>query len=115
MRLAFAVPRLVMSAATEDDRFAPLEPDSSGEIDIEISLLSPMKRIRSRESYRLHEHGAVLESGDCHSLLLPQVSRERNWTAAQFWEAMARKADLPAAVYDDPRTRLHVFRAQVIH
>jgi MEMO1 family protein len=113
--LAEMVPRMVLSAATEDPRFAPLEPGFDGELDIDISLLSPMKRIRSRKSYRLHEHGAILESGDGRSLLLPQVARDRKWTAEQFWDALARKAGLTSAVYDDPGTRLHVFRAQVIH
>jgi AmmeMemoRadiSam system protein B/AmmeMemoRadiSam system protein A len=112
--LAQTVQRMVLSAATEDSRFAPIEPGFGGKLDIDISLLSPMKRIRSRESYRLHEHGAILESGDCRSLLLPQVSLNRGWTANQFWDALARKAELPATVYDDPRTRLHVFRAQII-
>jgi AmmeMemoRadiSam system protein B/AmmeMemoRadiSam system protein A len=112
--LAEAVPRMVVSAATEDPRFAPIEPGYAGNLDIEVSLLTPMKRVRSRESYRLHEHGALLESGSCHSLLLPQVSLDRSWTADQFWEALAHKAHLPDTVYDEPRTSLHLFRAQVI-
>jgi AmmeMemoRadiSam system protein B/AmmeMemoRadiSam system protein A len=113
--LAEAVPRMVVSAATEDPRFAPIEPGFTGSLDIEISLLTPMKRVRSRESYRVHEHGALLESGSCRSLLLPQVSLDRSWTADQFWEALAHKARLPDTVYDEPRTRLHLFRAQTIH
>jgi AmmeMemoRadiSam system protein B/AmmeMemoRadiSam system protein A len=112
--LLFAVTRLVISAATEDPRFPPLMPGYSGELDVEVSLLTPMKRIRGRELYRLHEHGALVECGDCRSLLLPHISLERSWTAGQFWEALADKAKLPAGVYDDPRTRLHVFRTQTI-
>jgi MEMO1 family protein len=112
--LADAVARLVVSAATEDSRFAPVRPGFAGDLEIQISLLSPMKRVRSRDSYRLHEHGALLKSGPVRSLLLPQVSAGRSWTAAQFWEALAHKARLPATVYSDPRTRLYLFRAQII-
>jgi AmmeMemoRadiSam system protein A len=112
--LAEAVLRMVVSAATEDPRFAPIEPGFTGSLDIEISLLTPMKRVRSRDSYRLHEHGALLESGTARSLLLPQVSLDRSWTADQFWEALAHKAHLPDTVYDEPRTRLHLFRTQII-
>jgi AmmeMemoRadiSam system protein B/AmmeMemoRadiSam system protein A len=113
--LACAVPRLVVSAATEDPRFTPIGPDFDGDLEIEISILSPIKRVRSREQYRLHEHGALLESGDCRSLLLPQITRNRSWTAEHFWEVLAHKARLPATVYDESRTRLHLFRAHVIH
>jgi AmmeMemoRadiSam system protein A len=112
--LQFTIPQMVISAATEDPRFAPIEPGYAGEVEVEISLLTPMKRVRSRDSYRLHEHGAMLHSGERRSLLLPQVSRDRAWTADQFWDALARKAGLGENVYDDPTTRLHLFRAQRI-
>lgn len=111
--LAETVPEITLSAALDDARFAPLTPGGA-EIEIEISLLSPMKRIRSRESYRLHEHGVHLEVSGCRSLLLPQVTREKNWTPERFWEVLAEKAGLAVEVYADPRTRLHVFRAQQI-
>jgi AmmeMemoRadiSam system protein B len=60
--LAQAVGEMALSAALDDPRFEPLGADG-GEIEIEISLLSPMKRIRSREAYRAGEHGAHLEAG----------------------------------------------------
>jgi AMMECR1 domain-containing protein len=81
---------------------------------VEISVLTPLKRIRDRSGYRLHEHGAHLELGTRRSLLLPQVSRARDWTADRFWDALAQKASLQPDVYDNPDVRLHVFRAQVI-
>jgi len=43
------------------------------------------------------------------------VATERNWGAEQFFEALARKANVNPNVYADPATRLHVFRAQIIH
>ena len=113
--LADGLVRMVLAAATEDPRFTPLEPGFTGDLEVEISLLFPMKRIRSRQQHRLHEHGAFFQYEECRSLLLPQVSLHRSWTADQFWSALAHKADLPVTVYDDARMRLHIFRAQVIH
>jgi MEMO1 family protein len=115
-RLDQTAGEMALAAALDDPRFPALVPNASqaAPVEIEISLLSPMKRIRSRDSYRLHEHGAHLEAGLRRSLLLPQVAREKKWTAERFWEALARKAGLESEIYDDPRTRLHVFRAQVI-
>jgi AmmeMemoRadiSam system protein B/AmmeMemoRadiSam system protein A len=112
--LQLTVPGMAISAATEDPRFAPIQPGFAGELEIEITLLTPVKRVPSRDSFRLHEHGAWLESGERRSLLLPQISRERRWSADQFWQALARKASLPISVYEEPRTSLYLFRAQVI-
>ena len=107
------VPEMTLSAALEDCRFDPVSPHEEG-IDIEISLLSPLKRIVDLKQFKVNEHGAVLKSGVHRALLLPQVATERNWEASQFLEALARKAGAGRFVYDDPKTSVYVFRAQVI-
>jgi MEMO1 family protein len=112
--LSKAVPEMTLAAALEDTRFEPVARTETG-IDIEVSVLSPMKRIAGRHDFRVNVHGALLESGFRRGLLLPQVATERNWTAEQFFEALARKSGVKLAIYDDPSTRLHVFRAQLIH
>ena len=115
--LACTVPEMALAAALDDPRFAPLSAAPNQVevgIEIEISLLSPMKRVRDRAAWRLHEHGAQLQSAGARSLLLPQVTRSRAWTADRFWEALAQKAGLTPEVYQNPGTRLHIFRAQVI-
>jgi hypothetical protein len=112
--LARTVPEMTLAAALDDTRFPPVTPDETG-LDIEISVLSPFKRIPDRSAFRVNEHGALLQCGIHHGLLLPQVATERNWNADQFFEALARKAGVSPAVYRDPATRLYVFRAQIIH
>ncbi len=110
--LSTLIPSLALAAALDDSRFAPVRPGDA-ELDLEISVLSPMKRIASPDEFRVNEHGALLEAGYCHGLLLPQVATERNWTARQFLDALVRKAGASRDVYRDPSTRLYVFRAQV--
>lgn len=112
--LAKAVPELTLAAALEDSRFEAVVPSETG-IDVEISVLSPLKRVPGRECFRVNEHGALLEAGHHQGLLLPQVATERNWTSEQFFEALARKAGTGVHVYRDLSTRIFVFRAQVIH
>lgn len=114
MPLREVIPELTMAAALDDTRFGRVTPDETG-IDIEISLLTPMKRIVDRSDFRVSAHGVLLQSGYRHGLLLPQVATERNWGAEQFFLALARKAGFDPGVYDDPATKLHVFRAQIIH
>lgn len=111
--LAEIVPELALSSALDDSRFAPLTA-GEGPLETEISILSPLKLVRGAEDFRVNEHGAVLEAGYHHGLLLPQVGTERKWTTKQFLEALARKAGTTASVYADPAMKLSVFRAQII-
>jgi len=108
-----SVPSLTLAAALEDSRFSPV---SRGEqdLEVEISVLSPFKRIAGVEDFRVNEHGALLEVGLSHGLLLPQVATERNWTARQFLDALTRKAGVGRDAYDNPSMRLYVFRAQIV-
>ena len=109
-----AVPELTMAAALEDTRFEPVSTSDTG-LDIEVSVLSPLKRVSGRDDFRVNLHGAVLKAKSRQGLLLPQVATERNWTSDQFFQALATKSGVSADVYCHPSTRLYVFRAQVIH
>jgi AmmeMemoRadiSam system protein B/AmmeMemoRadiSam system protein A len=112
--LAQIVPSLTLAAALEDTRFSPVQVGER-DLELEISVLSPMKRITSLEQFRVNEHGALLEAGMCHGLLLPQVASERSWSARQFFEALLRKAGAHRDAYRDPSARVYIFRAQIIH
>lgn len=112
--LSRAVSEMTLAAALDDSRFPPLGRDEA-DIEVEISVLSPLKPIQSRAEFRVNEHGAMLESGFRRGLLLPQVASEHGWNAEQFFEALARKSGARMSVYDEPSTQLYVFRAQLIH
>jgi AmmeMemoRadiSam system protein A/AmmeMemoRadiSam system protein B len=111
--LSTLVPALTLTAALEDTRFAPVR-QGEADLELEVSVLSPMKRIANLEEFRVNEHGALLEAGSDHGLLLPQVATERHWTAGQFLDALLRKAGASRDAYRDPETRVYVFRAQII-
>jgi AmmeMemoRadiSam system protein B/AmmeMemoRadiSam system protein A len=112
--LSRAVPEMTLAAALDDSRFPPLRRDET-DIEIEISVLSPLKPIQSRSEFRVNQHGAMLQAGFRRGLLLPQVAPEYGWDAKQFFEALARKSGARMSVYDEPSTQLYVFRAQLIH
>jgi AmmeMemoRadiSam system protein B/AmmeMemoRadiSam system protein A len=109
-----SVPEATLSAALDDPRFAPAA-SVSGEIEIEISVLTPMKRIRKPEAFELGRHGAYMEFGLRHALLLPQVAEYGFKTPEQFLQALCRKVGLPTDSYTKPNARLSVFEAQVFH
>jgi AmmeMemoRadiSam system protein B/AmmeMemoRadiSam system protein A len=105
-----AAPNLALSCL-EDRRFEPV--NSYEPVDIEISLLTPFKRVRNRADLIAGQHGGYLEARGRCGVLLPKVATERGWKRPEFLHALAMKAGVPTSVYDDPFTRLSVFRAQV--
>ena len=105
------VPTLTIDAALDDPRFARRARVPEG-LSIEISILTPMRRIRDWRFFQLRRHGGYLECGSRSGLLLPQVA-EHGFTQTSFLEALSRKAGLPPGAYQDPNARLSIFRAQV--
>jgi hypothetical protein len=109
--LAELIPKLTLSAALDDPRFSHRVVPAG--LDIEVSLLTPMRRIRDWRLFRIGRDGAYLEYGARGELLLPQVARDGAFTEARFMEALCQKAGLRPSAYRDPQARLSVFRAQV--
>jgi AmmeMemoRadiSam system protein B/AmmeMemoRadiSam system protein A len=111
-RLADQVPQMTLAAALYDPRF-PSVLGVAGAIDIEISVLSPLKPVPDARAFCVGRHGATIECGGRHALLLPQVASERNWDTEQFLSALATKAGLGTESYQATGARLRIFRAQV--
>ncbi len=106
------VAELALSASLDDPRFRPAA-SVSGPIDIEISILTPFRRVSGPEDVQIGKHGLFLRLGRRSGLLLPQVASERGWTAEEFLEAVARKSSLGPHAWRDPKARLYAFGAQV--
>jgi AmmeMemoRadiSam system protein B/AmmeMemoRadiSam system protein A len=111
--LAEDVAELTLSSAMEDPRFRPAA-EASGPIGIEISVLTPLRRIGSESEFRVGIHGAYLSLNGQSGLLLPQVATERGWSAQDFLKALARKSNLWPDAWRDPKAELYVFEAQII-
>ena len=78
------VAEMARAAAFEDPRFAPVRRDELDELDIEISVLTPMRRIQSLDEFELHRHGIYIRQGYRSGTFLPQVADEVNWTKEEF-------------------------------
>ena len=109
--LAQAVPELALAAALDDPRFAALN-QGDRNIQVRISILTPLKRIADPACLIAGEHGGHLRAGDLRGLLLPSVASDRNWGRDQFLSALAHKAGCAGSVYQDSSTCLSVFRTQ---
>ena len=78
------VAEMARAAAFEDPRFMPLRQEELADVDIEISVLTPMRRIYSLDEFQLHRHGIYIRQGRRSGTFLPQVADEVNWTKEEF-------------------------------
>ena len=78
------VQNMAISAATEDYRFSRVKSSELSEINIEISVLSPMKKIKSIDEIVMGKHGIYIKKGLKSGTFLPQVAKETNWTKEEF-------------------------------
>ncbi len=107
------IQQAAVAAATQDPRFPPVRLAEMAEITIEISLLSPLERVRDVNDIVVGKHGLLIRRGYYQGLLLPQVAPEQGWNREQFLEGVCYKAGLPSDAWKDPATELYSFTAEV--
>jgi len=84
------VQEMAIAAATEDYRFPPVTPQELGELDIEISVLTPLRKISSIDEIQLGRHGIYIKKGGRAGTFLPQVATETGWSKEEFLGYCAR-------------------------
>ena len=87
------------SAAFRDPRFPPLNRDEITLIKIEISVLSPMEKLKNSDDFEIGKHGLYIRKGFYSGLLLPQVAVEYDWNREEFLREVCLKAGLPEDAY----------------
>lgn len=103
---------MAASAALSDPRFSPVSPEELDQIEISISLLSPM--IPSRpEDVVPGTHGIYIRSGYSSGTLLPQVALEEGWDRETFLRHTCLKAGLPPDSWKDDKVRIFTYTAEV--
>ena len=87
------------SAAFSDPRFYPLKRNEIDLIKIEISVLSPLIKLRNTYDFDIGKHGLYVKKGFYSGLLLPQVAVEFEWGKEEFLREVCLKAGLPEDAY----------------
>lgn len=98
-------------AALEDPRFEPVRKVELDQLQIEISVLSPMFEI-APEQLVVGRHGLLIAQQGRRGLLLPQVALERSWEREIFLAQACRKAGLPLDAWRRG-ARIEAFTAEV--
>ena len=105
---------MAIEAATGDPRFPTLSPKEIDAIDIEISVLTPLKKVSGYKEVKIPGDGVLIKSGFRSGVFLPQVAAETGWDRDQFLTYLcAHKAGLPSDAWKDPKTEIYVFSAEV--
>ncbi len=107
------VSELALSSALEDPRFPRVAADELREIDIEISVLSPLREVSSVEEIVPGVHGIYIQRGHRSGVLLPQVASERGWDRTTFLRNSCRKAGMDEKCWKLPDTRISIFEAEI--
>lgn len=107
------IEEMARAAAFNDPRFPPLSAEELKDLDIEISVLTPLKQISDINEIEIGVHGLFIERQHCCGLLLPQVATEWGWDRIRFLEESCRKAGLPSNSWKEKGTKIYIFSADV--
>ena len=83
-----------VNAAMRDHRFRQVSSGELEQIDVHISILSPIKPIDSLDDFIIGEHGIILEKGMYRAVYLPEVAVEQSWTKEETLTSLSRKAGM---------------------
>jgi uncharacterized protein len=99
------------AAAFEDTRFWTVTQEEAPELEVSLSILSPLEAIQP-EQVEIGKHGLLISHHGHRGLLLPQVPVEHQWDRVTFLEQTCRKAGLPLDAWEKGAT-IEAFTAEV--
>ncbi len=108
---------MAVASATGDPRFLhdPITPKEVKTIDIEISVLSPLKKTDNPLNLRLGIDGIYIKKGYASGCFLPQVATETGWSKEEFLSyCCSHKAGLAGDAWKDKNTEVYLFTAEII-
>ncbi len=103
-------------SALDDPRFTRnrLKIDDVDKVEMEISVLSPLKPCADPEAIRMGTDGIYVKHYGQSGCFLPQVATETGWSVEEFWGHCCRdKAGLEWDAWRAPGVELWTFTAEV--
>jgi AmmeMemoRadiSam system protein B/AmmeMemoRadiSam system protein A len=105
--------RMARAAALEDPRFPPVTKDELLDLEIEISILTPMQQVKDKNEIVIGRDGLLIRKGMYSGVLLPQVASEYGWDVDEFLAQTCYKAGLPTDALKSKETEIYRFSAEV--
>ena len=110
--LCHVVGSMALQAAFNDRRFSHLKDAELEEIDIEISVLTPLKPVDGPADIVVGRDGVMLRKSDRSAVFLPHVAPEQGWNRDEMLGHLCRKAGLSETAWKDGAS-FYTFQAQV--
>jgi hypothetical protein len=110
--LALTVARMALQAALADPRFPPVKAQELKGLELEISVLSPLRPVKGPEEVRPGKDGVEIEKEGRRAVFLPQVATEQGWGREELLDNLCLKAGLPKGAWRRG-ANLRTFQAEV--
>jgi hypothetical protein len=107
------VTEMAVAAATQDRRFDIVTMEELPDINIEISVLSPLRGITDVEEIEIGKHGIYMTKGRIRGVLLPQVAIEQGYNREEFLNATCEKAGMSPTRWKDGSVEIEIFDAEI--
>jgi uncharacterized protein (TIGR00296 family) len=106
------------TSACHDPRFPDLNIDELEHVTIEVTVLTPPKRLNiKREEYTRYivigRDGLIVEKGIYRGLLLPQVAVEYKWDCQEFLAQTCLKAGLSPHAWMKKDVNIYTFQGNI--
>lgn len=112
--LYLTVRDMAIASATDDPRFNQITKEELPRIHIEISALSPLKKINNPDEIILGKHGVLVKDLFRSGVYLPQVATETGWTKEEFMNSLcASKAGMSPDAWKRGKCEIFIFSAEV--
>jgi AmmeMemoRadiSam system protein A len=109
------VSEMAVSAATDDPRFNQIEPSELNDMEIDISVLSPLQMVENPLDFKLGRHGIYVKKGSATGCFLPQVASETGWTKEEFLsQCCSTKAGLSPDAWKEKDVEVYIFTSEII-
>lgn len=109
------VAELVISSAVKDPRFPPMKAEEVNDVLIEISVLSPLARVKDASEIIAGKHGVLVEQNYRTGVFLPEVATEQGWGVEELLTQLcAHKAGISKDAWEKGAA-LYIFTTESIH
>ena len=115
MPLYETVNEMALEAAFGDNRFERVRQEELEDLVIEISILTPFRKVTDSKEIVLGIHGVMVKSGCDSGVFLPQVAIETGWNLEELMSHLcADKAGLPPDAWKNGTAEVYTFEAEIL-